>query len=217
MTPFVTPHGNRCPYCGNQLVVKVSKGGDMPNSRYIRLGDGVGRNTESFRGEKAYSRRQERWRRIRRDVWLTEEDVVLQKPVRSARRDMALASGSESLGMAKDLIARAPNSYFCQHTGLGAAQHFVIRMPHLINSAKFETRAGSTSSKAISRAISTKISHAPANGVRLGNVWYFEAGPSSLQLTAKFNYCLRWNGDYAIKRTEQLGIVERVSRNLNIT
>ncbi|KAJ7216433.1 hypothetical protein GGX14DRAFT_696277 [Mycena pura] len=36
MNPFMTPNGNRCPYCGNQLVVKVSKTGDMPNSRYIR-------------------------------------------------------------------------------------------------------------------------------------------------------------------------------------
>ncbi|KAJ7206603.1 hypothetical protein GGX14DRAFT_637678 [Mycena pura] len=36
MTHFMTPNGNRCPYCGNQLAVKVAKTGDMPNSRYIR-------------------------------------------------------------------------------------------------------------------------------------------------------------------------------------
>ncbi|KAJ7827808.1 hypothetical protein B0H14DRAFT_3466773 [Mycena olivaceomarginata] len=36
MNQYVTPHNNCCPHCGNQLAVKISSGGQMPNSPYIR-------------------------------------------------------------------------------------------------------------------------------------------------------------------------------------
>ncbi|KAJ7840598.1 hypothetical protein B0H14DRAFT_2587345 [Mycena olivaceomarginata] len=36
MAPFVTANGNKCPMCGNQLGVKVAKGGEFPGSSFIR-------------------------------------------------------------------------------------------------------------------------------------------------------------------------------------
>ncbi|KAJ7301905.1 hypothetical protein DFH08DRAFT_827111 [Mycena albidolilacea] len=42
MNQYVTPHNNCCPYCGNQLAVKISSGGQMPNSPYIRFVGKVG-------------------------------------------------------------------------------------------------------------------------------------------------------------------------------
>ncbi|KAJ7803029.1 hypothetical protein B0H13DRAFT_1931601 [Mycena leptocephala] len=33
---FVTPNGNKCPLCGSQLAAKKAKGGEMPDSLYIR-------------------------------------------------------------------------------------------------------------------------------------------------------------------------------------
>ncbi|KAJ7827814.1 hypothetical protein B0H14DRAFT_3466794 [Mycena olivaceomarginata] len=36
MAPFVTANGNKCPMCGNQLGVKIAKGGEFPGSSFIR-------------------------------------------------------------------------------------------------------------------------------------------------------------------------------------
>ncbi|KAJ7328304.1 hypothetical protein DFH08DRAFT_940594 [Mycena albidolilacea] len=36
MAPFVTPNGNKCPMCRNQLGVKIAKGGEFPGSSFIR-------------------------------------------------------------------------------------------------------------------------------------------------------------------------------------
>jgi hypothetical protein len=38
MAPFVTANGNKCPMCGNQLGVKIAKGGEFPGSSFIRVG-----------------------------------------------------------------------------------------------------------------------------------------------------------------------------------
>lgn len=37
MDPFMTPNGNRCPLCGQQLVVETAVGGKMPGSRFIKV------------------------------------------------------------------------------------------------------------------------------------------------------------------------------------
>ncbi|KAJ7363871.1 hypothetical protein DFH08DRAFT_837729 [Mycena albidolilacea] len=36
MNPLMTPNGNRCPLCGNQLAVKVAAQGEVPGSKFLR-------------------------------------------------------------------------------------------------------------------------------------------------------------------------------------
>jgi hypothetical protein len=37
MNPLMTPNGNRCPLCGNQLAVKIAAQGEVPGSKFLRV------------------------------------------------------------------------------------------------------------------------------------------------------------------------------------